>query len=109
MLSRSLPDWGLVLVVFGDRQGQRGRVDLKVEPVGRLDGVAVELYRLSAVATDLHRVGPEGVHVRAGLAAADQDPRRHPPTQAPRVRVLSTAMSNWPSSGTASGRIGRPP
>jgi hypothetical protein len=65
-------------VVFGDGQGEGGGVDLEVEPVGRLDGVAVELYRLGAVAADLHRVGPEGVHPGAGLAAAGQDSRCYP-------------------------------
>jgi hypothetical protein len=65
-------------VVFGDGQGEGGGVDLQSEPVGRLDGVAVELDRLGVVATDLHRVGPEGVHPGAGLVAADQDPRCHP-------------------------------
>jgi hypothetical protein len=74
MLSWSLAGLGdLVLVVFGDGQGERGGVDLQSEPVGRLDGVAVELHRLGAVATELHRVGPEGVHPGAGLAAADQE------------------------------------
>jgi hypothetical protein len=50
-----LPDRGrLVLMVFGDGQGEGGGVDLKVESVGRLDGVAVALDRLGAVAADLH-------------------------------------------------------
>jgi hypothetical protein len=65
-------------VVFGDGQGEGGGVDLQSEPVGWLDRVAVELDRLGVVAADLHRVGLEGVHVGAGPAAADQDPRCHP-------------------------------
>jgi hypothetical protein len=104
-----LPDWGgLVLVGLGDGQGEGEGVDLEGEPVGWIDDVAVELDRLGAVTADLHPVSPEGVHVGAGLVAADQDPRRHP-DPVPSVRVLSTAMSNCPSSGTASGRIGSPP
>jgi hypothetical protein len=64
---------GLVLVVLGDGQGEGGRVDLQSEPVGRLDGVAVELHRLGAVTTDLHLASPEGIHIGARLAAAVPD------------------------------------
>jgi hypothetical protein len=79
MLRWSLVGLGcLVLVVFGDGQGEGGGVDLKVEPVGGIDRVAVELHRLGAVTTDLHLGGPEGVHIGAGLVAADQNPRCHP-------------------------------
>jgi hypothetical protein len=58
--------------VFGDGQGEGGGVDLEVEPVGRLDRVAVELHRLGTVTADLHLGGPQGVHPGTGLAAVGE-------------------------------------